>query len=158
MANEIHVCSADNFKVYGRECIDISSAYNMLGTYFDMRAMVLSRNTDVNNFQWYYNYLEFMHQASIKNPTAKPSYLLSLGYVPVIYLPSCFSDDLGEMLFKLLDAYKLKYVKLPATSFAVKSPRIDTTDAWMSKIDAAEFLGCDIKDVTSESILRRILE
>lgn len=146
-----------NFKVEGKDVLP--SDANILsqpGVYFDERANFLTYGLNLHNYEWYYNYLNFMQVASTKNMNANPSYLLNLGYIPVVYLPSCCLQ-LTDSLMKVLEVNKVPHIKKAPTSFATKYCNIMTTDAWVSKMDVHEMLGVTPEKVTSEMLLRRLL-
>lgn len=158
MAGQIFkVFVGDNFKVEGQSEFPTNSDYlKQDGVFFDERANFLTRNLDLSDFQWYYNYLDFMQTMANKNPNAKPMYLLDLGYVPVVYLPSCCLQ-IGPKLVEALDAADVPHVRLSPTSFVSKYCNLMTVDAWVSKMDIYERLGVKPEEVTSEMILRRLL-
>ena len=157
MNDGLRVFVGDNFKVEGQEVLSTNDAYlKRADVHFDERANFLTRNLNVSNWDWYYNYLEFMQIVANKNPQASPTYLLDLGYVPVVYLPSC-CESLGARLMEAMDVKKIPYVKLPPTSFVLKHYKAMTIDAWVSKMDVYERLGVAPNEVTSEMILRRLV-
>jgi hypothetical protein len=134
---------------------DIKDQLKMPGVYYDERANILSLKTDLTNWNWYFNYLDFQQVSSVKHAEARPTYLLDLGYVPVAYLPSCFVS-LGAKIMEALDVSKIPYIKLSPTSFALKYCNIMTVDAWVHKMDVADMLDKKPEDVTSKDILRRL--
>ena len=147
----------NNFKVEGQDVLPTNSSYlKSAGVYFDERANFLTYNLDLSNWDWYFNYLEFMQTASNKNGQAQPKYLLDLGYVPVVYMPSC-CEHLGAKLMEVMDVRNIPYVKLSPTSFVLKKYKTMTIDAWVSKMDVAKLLDVNPEDVTSEMILRRLI-
>lgn len=147
----------DNFQFEGKEDFAMNADYlKRKDVHYDTRANFLSRNVDLSNWQWYFNYLDFMQTASSKNPNAKPSYLLDFGYVPVVYLPSPF-ESLGVRLMEAMAVKKIPYIKMTPTSFATKYCSLVTVDAWVSKMDVYKRLGCRPEEVTSEMIIRRLI-
>ena len=146
-----------NFKLEGKQEISVYSDYmNKPGVILDARGNFLANDINVNSWDWFYNYLEFQHFAATKNPDAKPIYMLDLGFVPVVYMPTCFLD-LGPKLMQIMDAKQIPYVRMTPTSFALKYVDIMTIDAWVSKMQVAESLGVTPDKVTSEMILRRLI-
>ena len=155
--NNFKVFVGDNFKVEGQDVLPVNDKYlKTAGVYFDERAYFLTRNLNLSNWQWYFNYLDFMQTAASKNPKAKPMYLLDLGYVPVVYMPSCCLK-FGTELMEALDSKDIPHVKIAPTSFVRKYCDIMTVDAWVSKMDVAEPLGLKPENVTSEAIIRRLI-
>lgn len=146
-----------NFKA--EEEIDISpdSAYlKRNDVLFDERHFCASEYTNFSNWEWYFNYLDYVQTLVIKYPNARPTYLLDLGYVPIVYLPSCCTS-IGSRMMEALDVKKVPYIKIAPTSFLKRSINVMAVDAWVSKMDVYEQLGVNPEDVTSEMILRRIV-
>lgn len=152
-AKALKVYYGDNFKPEGvKLLVDLDTK----GAYLDERHMFLVTNLDMSNFDWYYNYLDFVRSCSEKNPTAYPSYMLDLGYVPVVFLPTCCSE-LETPLRRILDARKIPYISKYPMSFTIRRLTVDGTDSWVSKIDAAKFLNIRPEEVRSVDIVRRLL-
>lgn len=155
--SSLKVFIGDNFKVEGQDLLPTSSSYlKRPDVYYDERSRFLTRNLNLSNWDWYYNYLEFTQVLASKNASAKANYLLDLGYVPVVYLPTCCLQ-LGNKMLEALDKVGIPYVKIRPTSFVNKYCDIVAIDAWVSKMDAASILGIPPEKVTSVAIVRRLL-
>lgn len=155
--SNLKVFVGNNFKVEGQDVLPTGSVYlNRSDVHFDERGNFLTHNLDLSNWQWYYNYLDFMQTAANKNVNAHATYLLDLGYVPVVYLPTCCLT-LGTALREALDYKGIPYISIGPTSFVVKYCNFSTVDIWVSKMDAAPLLGVAPTDVTSEMILRKLV-
>lgn len=154
---KIKVFVGRNFELEGISDMPTDESYlERSGAKFDSRLNFLTTDWDTSTFQWYYNYLATNQIIASRNPKAYCTYLLDIGYVPVIYLPS-IAAELTPKFTQLLDNCGLPYIKMGATSFANKYCNIDTVDAWVSKMDAAKFLGCKPEDVRSADIFRRLV-
>lgn len=153
-----NVLRGDNFKVTGvSPMIDATDPIMGLHyTRFDERTLFITTDFDETNWNWYFNYLTSMNALASKNRDAHCNYILDLGYVPVIYLPSCCTDKNTELMNALRES-QLPYITMAATSFVTKFCNIDATDVWVNKLDAAEYLNCAPEDVRSVDIVRRML-
>ena len=147
----------NNFVVDGYESISLDSPIvRSSDTYLDERSMFLSFSINLSNWDWYFNYLDFIKNCALKRPDARPSYMLDLGYIPVIYLPSCLSH-LENDLIRVLDVKGVPYVKQRKMSFSHSKVDLEGYDVWVSKLDAATYLNCEPEDVTSKAFIRRVL-
>lgn len=153
----INVFTSRNFKLEGMTHMTTNSEYlKRSNITFDERIKLLNTDWDTSTFDWYYNYLEANQIIASKNPKAYCTYMLDIGYVPIVYLPSQ-AITLTNNFMRVLDASQVPYVKMQPTSFANKYCNIDTVDAWVSKMDAAKFLCCKPEDVRSADFFRRCL-
>lgn len=127
--------------------------------YYDERSLAIIQHFNPDNWDWIYNYMAFQQYAAIHNPTAYPCYLLDLGYVPVIFLPSFVVniDTVDTNLVQLLDMSDFEYMLIRPTSFVRKRVEINTSDAWVHKMQAAKVLGCSPEQVRSVDIIHKIL-
>lgn len=146
---------SDNFKFTQKGEVGGYDVLDDPQTYMDARNAMLSFNTDFNNWEWYVNYIESTVYFAKHNPKAYPSYLLHLGYVPVVYMPTCITD-LNIKHMAVLDSLKIPYVKIRATSFAVPYFQSEMVDAWVSKIDLGKYFGIAPEDVRSVDMIRRL--
>ena len=121
----------------------------------DTRTMYVVRNLNMDNWDWYSNYIELNRFLATKNLKARPSYLLDLGYVPVVLLPSQFAE-MAYDFFTILDALHVPYARLRPSSFINPKLEMSGADAWISKMDGAEVLGCQPYEVTSDKLIRRL--
>lgn len=154
---DIKVFTSSNFKLEGMTTMTTNSDYlNRPDVKLDERLNMLNTGWDTSTFDWYYNYLEANQIIASKNANAYCNYLLDLGYIPIVYLPSP-AVGLSSQFMKVLDASAIPYVKMGPTSFASRYCHLDTIDAWVSKMDAAKFLGCSPEAVRSADLFRRCL-
>ena len=158
MQNTVKCFTGPNFEFTGiaRFNIQDKSLYQQ-GVKYDARNKFLTYDFDDSNWDWYFNYLQFTYMCSMSAVNARCNYLLDLGYVPVIYLPSFIDTAVESNLFDKLDKTKVPYVKMYKTSFQVSKTDLEGADAWVSKMDAAKYLGCDPVAVTSKDFIRRLL-
>ncbi|MCM1219021.1 MAG: hypothetical protein NC548_31450 [Lachnospiraceae bacterium] len=157
MANSVKVNISQNFLEAGVEELPNASFLERPDVYYDMRNNMLSYNTDMSTLQWYLNYLESNARFASRNPSAYPGYLLNLGYIPVVFLPSCCSNYSVTMINKL-DSMQLPYIKTAAYSFVVQRPAIDSLDAWVNKLDIENVLGIPMLEITSRKVVERIYD
>lgn len=154
---DIKVFVSHNFKLEGITTMTTNGTYlDRPDVKLDERLNMLNTGWDTSTFDWYYNYLEANQIISAKNSNAYCTYLLDIGYIPAVYLPSP-AVSLSSKFMNVLDASKVPYVKMGPTSFANRYCTVDTIDAWVSKMDAAKFLGCKPEDVRSADLFRRCL-
>lgn len=130
--------------------------------HIDTRTMSITHGIRSDDWTWYHNYMAFQQFAASKVADARPMYMLDLGYVPVIFLPSCVVElsagnrNMTTLMYQLLDCSDFEYVTTRPMSFILNKVDIDTMDAWVHKIQAAEVLGCSPENVRSLDIIRRI--
>lgn len=159
MTTNIKVFTAENFKIVGREELTTNSAYlNAPGVKFDERLGICSSGVDMSNFEWYFNYLKSAFQIFNKMEASKKpycTYLLDIGYIPVIYLPTPFVQ-LSKEMFNILDNAGIDYVTMHPTSFVYRHTNMDSPDAWASKMTLSKQLNIPITEITSEKVVRRL--
>ena len=124
-------------------------------TYIDERNYMVSTRTDFSNMQWLKNYMQTAAYFFNVNRDSYPAYLCNLGYIPVVYLPTCV-PDLGVKLMLRLDELNIPYIKVKGTSFVKKYFDTDIVDAWVHKLDAAKVLNCAPEDVRSDMFLKEV--
>ena len=146
---------ANNFLEEGTSYLQSETWLNRPDVYLDERNNMFSYNTNFTNDNWYYNYLISNSRYALRNPKAYPTYMLDLGYIPVVFLPSCRAPKAISMISKL-DAMNIPYVQTGAYSFVVSKPSLDYTDAWVSKLDIERILGIPLNQITSVETVRRI--
>lgn len=155
--NSVRVNVATNFLECGTEELPNAEFLNRPDVYYDMRNNMLSYDTDVSDLQWYLNYLESNAHFAARNPNAYPGYLLNLGYIPIVFLPSCCAQYSVAMINKL-DVIKLPYIKTAAYSFVVQRPAMDGLDAWVNKLDIEKHFGTPLLDITSGKVVKQIYD
>lgn len=124
--------------------------------FVDKRSYMLSSECNFSSMDWYLNYLSTTDYFARKNPSAYPTYLCQLGYIPVVYLPTCVPPQLGVRLMLILDNNKIPYVKMRGTTFVRRYFDNDVTDAWVHKFDAAKVLSCKPEDVRSIAFVKEV--
>lgn len=157
MANALKVNISVNFVEEGSIELPSASYLERPDVYYDLRNNMLISNPDFNGWQWYYNYLDSNARFAQRNPSAYPNYLLNLGYIPIVFLPSCCSS-LAVTMLNTLDYKRLPYIKTAAYSFVVQRPPMDIVDAWMSKLDIEKLFGIPLTEITSSEVVRRIYD
>lgn len=123
--------------------------------YMDARTAMVSYKTDFSGLDWYTNYLDSVAYFARKNPKAYPQYLLQLGYIPVVYMPSC-AGQFGVQCMTVLSNLKIPYVRMKATSFVIPYYQSDMVDAWCSKLDLGAYFGISPENVRSTDVVRRL--
>ena len=156
-SNSVRVNISHNFLEAGTEELPNEEYLKRADVYYDTRNNMLSYNTDLQGLTWYLNYLESNARFASRNPMAYPGYLLNLGYIPIVFLPSCCSHQSVTMINKL-DAIQLPYIKTAAYSFVVQRPVMDTLDAWVNKLDIEKKFGIQMLDITSRKVVEMIYD
>ena len=158
MSNKSKLFFGTNFKVDGLIDIPTNSSYlKRPDVFYDDRNNIITEHLDTSNWEWYFNYLEFVQVQANRNVKAKGNYLLNMGYVPVVYLPTCIDAKISTMLFEILDKKKVPYVRVKPYSFTKEHYDSTNIDAWVSKMDAAKLLGVEPINIRSVDILRRLI-
>lgn len=124
-------------------------------TFIDARMAMVSYQTDQSGIDWYLNYIHSAAYFARKNPKMYPSYLTALGYVPIVYVPSCAGIH-GVKFMSILDASGIPYVRMKATSFVIPFFQSDMVDAWCSKLVLGDYMGVKPEDVRSADVIRRL--
>lgn len=153
--NKRRVIVSNNFLENGTSEVDLEAAMSGSYVYFDARNDMLSYDSSFADNTWYFNYIKSNVNFAARNPKAYPSYLLDLGYVPVVFLPSCCSQQAVTMI-NVLDQKGYPYIKTGAYSFVKQRAYLDYMDAWMSKLDIERIFGIPLFQITSEEVIRRI--
>lgn len=155
---KLKVYIADNFAIHSYDELPTSSAYlQRSDVYLDERLGILTENWDRKDFQWYYNYLDSAKFLSTKNKDAYCNYLLDIGYIPLVYMPTV-CKEFSVKLLNLLDKMNIEYVRMRPTSFVYSRVNIETPDAWISKMTVSKLLNIPIEQVTSKETFRRIFQ
>lgn len=155
MSSGVRVYIAQNFLECGSEVLPDASYLERADVFYDIRTNMLINNVDMLGMQWYYNYLESNARFAFKNPNAYPGYLLNLGYIPVVFLPSCCAQASTAMINKL-DTINIPYIKTAAYSFVVQRPNMDVVDAWVNKLDIEKHMGIPLLEITSRKVVEAI--
>lgn len=124
-------------------------------TLYDKRCNFVSTMNDFSNWNWYFNYLNHLFVLSNHKLDARPSYLLDLGYIPLLMFPTCCADK-SQPLIEILDSEAIPYIKMPALSFLTNYWDPDQLDVWVSKMDMAKLLNCEPDQVRSEKVFKRL--
>lgn len=156
---KITVYIANNFEPDHQEVMDRREVESLIadGTViYDARTNVISYNTDLSNMTWYLNYLRANSVWRKQNPDAYMTYLLDLGYMPIVFLPSCLAQPLYTKMVNVLTKISLPFVQFKSRSFNIKYFESDTFDAWVSKLDVAQLLNITPEDVRADDLARRL--
>lgn len=129
-------------------------------SFYDIRTNSLGVNVDFHNWQWYLNYIKLVGVIA-RNTVGKSrcAYLLNNGYIPLIYLPTDVvkaNYELEVKLFELLDSQGIPYARLRKSSFLDRKVDVEGSDAWVSKMDMSELLGCKPYEVTTCAVLKEV--
>ena len=160
MYSNFRVYPAENFRITDKQTAkdniaDIDSEDYII----DARNGIASKNNIFVNYEWYYNYIKETQHFARVNPDSRWQYLLRLGYIPIVYLPAPdISELMNQTMLDILQRYKVPYITLRATSFAVKYCDLDVMDAWISKIDASKYFGIPIEQVNSLDLIKKVYE
>lgn len=162
MSKTVLLYEAENFKITNleRKSLDLNLEAKRMESggvpkYLDKRHLILS-TIDASNWDFYLNYLDLCATFARQYPNNKPSYLLELGYIPLIMLPST-NLNLGPKLTALLDAQGVPYVRIPPYSFLTGYTDLDTVDIWVPKMDMAKRFNIKPEDVRSKDLFRRLI-
>lgn len=148
---------SNNFKLIGKQELPSAEYLQRAGIYYDTRLGMLVENLSLTDIEWYANYLDTNAYIAGKNPSAYPTYLLDLGYIPIVYLPSC-CITLGVPMLAQLDVQNIPYIKMSPLSFVHQYCNIDTVDAWVSKLDIHEALGIPVDQIKASDVARRLFK
>ena len=135
--------------------VEIPSIDEVSRYVMDERNMMLCEGLDLDNMEWYYNYLDTNAFFAMRNPGAYPTYLLDIGYIPLVFLPSCCSKFEVPMSNKLAEL-DIPSLKLRSMSFTLNYTKLDSFDTWVSKLDIEKIFGIPIQDIRASSVARRI--
>lgn len=158
MSNNITITVTDNFKAPSVQTytpFDFKSICEYKDTCYDERLSLLSLNTNYKTMEWYANYLETASIVARHNPDTYATYLLDLGYIPIVYLPSC-SAMAAATLLNVLKQADLQFIQIRATSFNQSYVVSDSYDAWVHKLDILQKFNIEPRAVTSAEVVRRL--
>ena len=158
-STKITVYKAYNFEPDHQEVMERREVESLIAdrtVIYDARTNVISYNTDLSNMTWYQNYLKANDIFAKQNPDAYMTYLLDLGYMPIVFLPSCLAQPMYAKMVNVLTKISLPFVQFKSRSFNIKYFESDTFDAWVSKLDVAELLHIAPKDVRADDLARRL--
>ena len=82
------------------------------------------------------------------------TYMLRLGFIPLIMAPSFWGDKAHTMILPHIPK-EFPYYPRPAVSFLNSRYRSDYPDIWVSKLDAAKLIGCKPELVTVKGVLEK---
>lgn len=153
----LKILLSDNFAYQSLIDLPDEDVLNRYDVYYDMRNGMMSQNTDFTNLEWYYNYLNTNAAFSAQNPDAYVNYLPALGYIPIVFLPSC-CEKYSIPMISILDSLSVPYIKLTSMSFTVKFCKMETTDVWVSKLDINKQFGIPIQNIRSADLARRLFD
>ena len=127
------------------------------GAVLDERTWSVSMNTDFTNLQWYENYITLTRFLAQKHPNSYPTYLLDLGYVPLIYLPTAAIDiGLDRAMMDIVESMSIPNIRTRPTSFVRDKINVSTMDVWVHKIHGADILKCKPEDVRSIALIEEV--
>ena len=84
------------------------------------------------------------------------TYLLDLGYIPIVFLPACLTQAMYAKMVNVLTRIELPFVQFKTRSFNIKYFESDTFDAWVSKLDVAKLLNMNPENVRSADLAGRL--
>lgn len=161
MSKIVNVLMTENFKNLETKQIDNDDLANYIKThdsvFLDERTGVFTCDTNLSNLDWYYNYLNLCSDFARRNPGSYSTYILDLGYIPIVYLPS-FAQPLAPKLLSKLQVSGIPFIQHKATSFILSYYNSDVMDAWVSKMDIEKHMGISIEKATSVEVARRVFE
>ena len=120
--------------------------------HFDMRNLIYSRGSTFT-LDAYLNYLKISKEIAM-DAAPERSYMLWLGFIPLIMPPSFWGDKAHALIMPVLPK-TLHFYPWPASSFRGIRYTSDYPDIWVSKLDAAELCNCKPENVTVEGVLHR---
>ena len=140
--------------------VTVADLKETMGSDFE-RGLLDSRNnifTLNNTFDkvMYFNYLKTINELAQESRRGKYSCLLDLGYIPILMSPDFMKDSWEQQFTRALEAHKLPYKKLPASSFARDDYTSNFPDIWISKMDGAKLLNTEPSKIRSIDIINAI--
>lgn len=156
MGTGIKVFQGHNFKVESIKEIPSLEYIESPDLFYDERNQVVSIGLQKDNWEWYFNYLDFTQTLASRNPNAKALWLLDLGYIPVVYMPSCCSSTAAQ-LFSIMDEKNIPYVKTRPYSFVTKYVTSLDMDGWVSKMDISRITGWTPHTITTAQVLKELI-
>lgn len=162
--NDVSVYIAQNYKVedYTRKPVNLNNPNKLIDSkgnplLLDKRHLILTTRDDGSSWDFYMNYLDICAAFARMFPNSRPSYLLDLGYIPLIMLPTT-DLEYGSMLINLLDAQHVPYIRQQPFSFLYGYTNdIDTVDVWIPKMDMADRFNMKPESITSKDMFRRLI-
>lgn len=156
-SKSIQMYLTDNFKNPSLIDLPDEGILQKYDSFYDIRNSMLSVQTDFTDLEWYYNYLDTNAYFAVKNPDAYVNYMPALGYIPIVFLPSC-CEKFSIPMLGVLDKLEVPYIKLVSMSFTIKFCKMETTDAWVSKLDISKMFNIPITEIRSSKIARRLFD
>lgn len=158
-SQKITIYTSNNFEYVGQETMERKQLESLIAdssVIYDARTNMLSYNTDLSNMMWYQNYLKANSIFAQHNPDAYMTYLLDLGYIPIVFLPACLTQAMYAKMVNVLTRIELPFVQFKTRSFNIKYFESDTFDAWVSKLDVAKLLNMNPENVRSADLAGRL--
>lgn len=152
---------AYNFKIIETRDVTVDDVQRIISNttgYYDARSNILTTSVDFTNMEWYSNYLQANSIFATQHPDAYATYLLDLGYLPVVYLPSCLHEVLYQKMLRALSNSGIPFVQFKSSSFIQKYYNTTDMDAWVSKMDLAEILDMKPESIRSQDIVGRLFQ
>ena len=146
---------AENFVEVDRRPLLSAEAMTNNSIFMDMRNKMQCAKCDFESIDWYVNYLNTNANFASKNPDAYCSYLLQIGYIPIVFVPS-FLQEAAVTFQAILDRERIPYFKYAAMSFTLSRVQLDVSDCWVSKLDIERLLNIPIRDIRSSEVARRL--
>lgn len=119
----------------------------------DMRNYIYARNPTYTK-ESYLGYLNIVKQLAMSQTYEEGTYMLRLGFIPLIMAPSFWGDKAHTMILPHIPK-EFPYYPRPAVSFLNSWYRSDYPDIWVSKLDAAKLIGCKPELVTVKGVLEK---
>lgn len=119
----------------------------------DKRNFIYARNHTFTK-ESYLGYLNQVKTLAMSATSDDSTYMLRLGFIPLVMPPSFWGDRAHTMILPRLPK-SLPYYPRPAISFLNFRYHSDYPDIWVSKLDAAELCGCKPELVTVKGVLEK---
>ena len=152
--------TAENFMLTGKANVDMNFANNLpIGTLLDVRYKMLCFNPDISigDLTWYKNYLATVNRfASKSDINQRMLNLLSIGYIPAVYMPAVSDDELtgiGRAITDVLDAMDIPHLNMQPTSFIKRRVEVTGVDVWVNKMDLAPILNMAPETITCSALI-----
>lgn len=119
----------------------------------DMRNLIYVRGATLTK-EAYYGYTEYLKKMAMSSPFDNTTYMLRLGFIPLVMAPSFWGERAHEMILPIIPK-SLPYYPRPSVGFRNPYFRSDFPDIWVSKLDAAKLCGCRPEQVTVKGVLEK---
>ena len=158
--NTVEYFTAENFMLTGKANVDMSYANNLpIGTLLDVRYKMLCFNSEISigDLTWYKNYLSSVNKFASKfDVNQRMLNLLSIGYIPAVYMPAVSDGELsgfGRIITDVLDAMNIPHLNMTPTSFMKRRIEVDGVDVWVNKMDLAPILNMAPETITCSALI-----